>query len=128
LEERQYLSKEGRLTLIKSTLSNLPTYLLSLFPIPATVARRMEQLQRDFLWGGLGEEFKFHLVNWDSVCSPVQCGGLAMKNLRLYNKALLGKRLWHFGKERVALWRRLIDLKYGSKVGGRGGGGGGVHY
>jgi hypothetical protein len=41
-----------------------------------------------------------------------------MKNLRLYNKALLGKRLWHFGKERVALWRRLIDLKYGSKVGG----------
>uniref|UniRef100_A0A2N9G3B1 Reverse transcriptase zinc-binding domain-containing protein n=1 Tax=Fagus sylvatica TaxID=28930 RepID=A0A2N9G3B1_FAGSY len=53
--KRLYLSKGGRLTLIKSTLSNLPTYFLSLFPIPATVARRMEQLQRDFLWGGLGE-------------------------------------------------------------------------
>ena len=116
--KRLYLSKGGHLTLIKSTLSNLPTYLLSLFPIPATVARRMEQLQRDFLWGGLGEEFKFHLVNWDSICSPVQCGGLAMKNLRLYNKALLGKWLWRFGKERRALWRRLIDLKYGSEVRG----------
>ena len=101
--KRLYLSKGGRLTLIKSTLSNLPTYFLSLFSIPATVARRMEQLQRDFLWGGLGEEFKFHLVNWDSVCSPVQCGGLAVKNLRLYNKALLGKWLWRFGKERGAL-------------------------
>jgi hypothetical protein len=116
--KRLYLSKGGRLTLIKSTLSNLPTYFLSLFSIPATVARRMEQLQRDFLWGGLGEEFKFHLVNWDSVCSPVQCGGLAVKNLRLYNKALLGKWLWRFGKERGALWRRLVEMKYGSAVGG----------
>ena len=38
------LSKEGRLTLIKSTLSNLPTYLLSLFPIPSSVANKSEKL------------------------------------------------------------------------------------
>uniref|UniRef100_A0A2N9G4U0 Reverse transcriptase domain-containing protein n=1 Tax=Fagus sylvatica TaxID=28930 RepID=A0A2N9G4U0_FAGSY len=31
--KRLYLSKGGRLTLIKSTLSNIPTYFLSLFPI-----------------------------------------------------------------------------------------------
>ena len=39
-----YLSKGGRVTLIKSTLSNLPTYFLSLFPIPAAVANRIEKL------------------------------------------------------------------------------------
>ena len=39
-----YLSKGGRVTLIKSTLSNLPTYFLSLFPIPASVAKRIEKL------------------------------------------------------------------------------------
>ena len=33
-----YLSRGGRVTLIKSTLSNLPTYFLSLFPILAGVA------------------------------------------------------------------------------------------
>ena len=33
-----YLSKGGRLTLLKSTLSSLPTYFLSLFTIPASVA------------------------------------------------------------------------------------------
>jgi len=32
--KRLYLSKGGRVTLIKSTLSNLPTYYMSLFPIP----------------------------------------------------------------------------------------------
>jgi len=33
-----YLSKGGKVTLIKSTLSNVPTYFLSLFPILAAVA------------------------------------------------------------------------------------------
>jgi hypothetical protein len=64
-----YLSKGGRVTLIKSTLSNLPTYFMSLFPLPVGVANRIEKLQRDFLWGGIGDEFKFHLVSWSKVCS-----------------------------------------------------------
>ena len=62
--KKLYLSKGGRVTLTKSTLSNLPTYFLSLFPIPASVANRIARLQRDFLWGGLGDEPKFHLVDW----------------------------------------------------------------
>ena len=56
--KRLYLSKGGKVTLIKSTLSNLPTYFLSLFPIPSEVAKQLEKLQRDFLWSGLGSEFK----------------------------------------------------------------------
>ncbi len=63
--KRSYLSKGGRLTLIKSTLLNLPTYFTSIFPIPVSVAKHIERLQRDFLWQGSGEEFKFHLVNWN---------------------------------------------------------------
>ena len=43
--KRLYLSKGGKVTLIKSTLSNLPTYFLSLFPIPVEFANRIEQLQ-----------------------------------------------------------------------------------
>jgi hypothetical protein len=27
------------------------------------VANRLEKIQRDFFWGGLGDEFKFDLVN-----------------------------------------------------------------
>ena len=61
--KRLYLSKGGRVTLIKSTLSNLPTYFISLFPIPAAMANRIEKLQQNFLWVGIGDEPKFHLVN-----------------------------------------------------------------
>ena len=42
--KKLYLSKGGRVTLIKSTLSNLPTYFLSLFPIPASVANCIARL------------------------------------------------------------------------------------
>ena len=47
--KRLYLSKGGRLILLKSTLSSLPTYYLSLFVIPIVVADRLEQIQRKFL-------------------------------------------------------------------------------
>jgi hypothetical protein len=58
-----YLSKCGRLTMIKSTLSNILIYYLSLFQILVIVAKHIERIQRDFLWGGVGDKFKFHLVN-----------------------------------------------------------------
>jgi hypothetical protein len=44
--KQKYLSKGGRVTLIKSTLSNLPTYLLSLFLILASVANCIGKLHR----------------------------------------------------------------------------------
>ncbi len=42
--KRLYLSKGGKLILIKSTLSNLPTYFLSLFHLQADVAYRLEKI------------------------------------------------------------------------------------
>lgn len=44
--KRTYLSKGERLTLLKSTLSGLPNYYLSLFTIPSNVVNRIERLQR----------------------------------------------------------------------------------
>ena len=116
--KRMYLSKGGRVTLIKSTLSNIPTYYLSLFPIPMNVAQRIEKIQRDFLWSGMGEEFKYHLVSWDQVCEPLCYGGLGVRNLLLFNQALLGKWLWRYAREKVALWRKIVEIKYGGLWGG----------
>jgi hypothetical protein len=75
------LERWKRLTMINSTLSSLPMYFLSLFPIPVGVANRLEKLQRDFLWGGIGDEFKFHLVNWHTICSSKVLGGLGVRNM-----------------------------------------------
>ena len=47
--KRQYISQGGRLTLIRSTLSNLLIYTMSLFRLPKGVKARLEKNQRDFL-------------------------------------------------------------------------------
>ena len=46
--KRQYISKGGRLTLIRSTLSSMFIYCMSLFYMPRSVSLRLEQIKRDF--------------------------------------------------------------------------------
>jgi len=116
--KKLYLSKSGRVTLIHSTLSSIPTYYLSLFPIPVSVAKKLKRLQREFLWSGLGDETKLHLVNWHRVCTPIKAGGLGVRNVINFNQALLGKWIWRFSQEHNALWRSVIEVKYGSVRGG----------
>jgi hypothetical protein len=106
-----YLSKGGRVTFIKSTLSNLPTYFLSLFPLLADVAKCIEKIQQDYLWGGLGDEF--YLISWSKVCSSFVEGSLGARNLILFNRNLLGKWLWCNGYEREDWWRVVVYSKFG---------------
>ncbi|RVX11490.1 hypothetical protein CK203_015858 [Vitis vinifera] len=45
-------------------------------------------------------------------------GGLGVKNLGAFNRALLGKWVWRFANERKALWNQVIRGKYGEERGG----------
>ena len=47
-------------------------------------------------------------------------GGLGIRKLTTFIKALLGKWLWRFGKEEDRLWRRVVASKYGVDLGGGG--------
>ena len=116
--KRQYISKEGRVTLIQSTLSNLSIYFMSIFQLPRAVRMRLEKIQRDFMWGGRALEHKPHLVRWPIVCEDKSKGGLGVKSLGLFNKALLGKWAWRFANEKKTLWNQVIRRKYGEKRGG----------
>ena len=73
--KRQYISKGGRITLIRSTLASMPIYHMSLFRMPKSVARRLDKVQRDFLWGGGSVERKAHLIKWKKKSSSNQVGG-----------------------------------------------------
>lgn len=50
------------MVLTKSVLASLPSYNLSLFLIPATVENKIEQRQKNFLWGKGNQEEGMHLV------------------------------------------------------------------
>ena len=87
--KRQYISKGERLTLIWSTLANLPIYFMFVLTLPRTIKLRLKQIQRDFLWGGGALERKPHLVRWALVCLDNRKGDLGVKCLSSLNKALL---------------------------------------
>ena len=115
--EKQYLSKEGRLILVKCTLSNLPIYFMSLFVIPRKVRIGLERVQREFLRGDMEERRKIHLVSWLAICKDKKYGGLGLRHLEGLNQALLGKWLWIFSLERKSFWRRVISGNFGKVEG-----------
>lgn len=114
---KKCISLRWKNMIIKSTLSNLPTYYLSLFSIPMGVAWHIEKLQRDFQWHGIEDEFKFYLVNWRIVCASLSSNGLSIRNLDQFNHALLGKWFWGYTTEREASWLQMVENKYGSMWG-----------
>jgi hypothetical protein len=97
---KMYLIKGVRVTLIKNALSNLSAYFMSLFPLPVSVANCLEKLQHNFLWGGMGEEFKFRLVSLIKVCTMISKEGLGVCNLFVFNWVLMGSCGVTFMRER----------------------------
>ncbi|RVX00658.1 hypothetical protein CK203_030413 [Vitis vinifera] len=59
---------------------------MSIFRMPKSVVKRLEKLQRDFLWGGGNTGRKIHLVNWKVVCTQKDKGGLGIRRMGLLNK------------------------------------------
>ncbi|KAK3224934.1 hypothetical protein Dsin_004796 [Dipteronia sinensis] len=129
----RFLSNAGRLVLIKSVLSSLPTYFMSVFQIPISVALAMEKLQRDFFWGVKGEKKGIHWVDWPTFYKSKRNGGLGIRRIQDTGDALLAKwdwkegthastfinsvgRLWKVGSTSVGI---LIDCLKFALAGGR---------
>ena len=111
--KKAFLSKGGRLTLIESVLSAIPTYFLSLFKMPSKVINEIEKSMRNFLWEGVDGDGGDHLVQWKLVARAKIKGGLGIGRLKEKNKALLFKWLWRFPLEQESMWVKIITSKFG---------------
>src|SRR5688572_1255168 len=58
----RFLSLGGRLTLLNSCLSNVPLYMLSIYPPPKTVIKKIDLLRRRLLWQGENSPENFTLL------------------------------------------------------------------
>lgn len=107
------LSIRGRLTLLKASLSTLPLYYMSLFPVPHGIIEKINRIQRNFLWGKYQGKNPFPLVRWDLIQLRKASGGLNVSNILYRNLGLLYKWLWRYCLEPDSLWRIIVQSKYG---------------
>jgi hypothetical protein len=65
------LNAATRLALVKSVLSTIPTYMLTVFHQGKWALRRIDKIRRDFLWKFKNDGDKgICLANWKVVCRP----------------------------------------------------------
>lgn len=70
---------------------------MSLYRAPMSVMYHIDKITRDFLWSSMEGAQKFHFVDWDSACKPLDQGVLGIRFLKDVNRALLSKWLRRFG-------------------------------
>ncbi|XP_057418408.1 uncharacterized protein LOC130712598 [Lotus japonicus] len=102
------LSFAGRVSLTQSCLLSLPSYVMQTTPIPLGVCKEVEKLCRNFIWGSTVEKRKCHLISWETICSPKDCGGLGFRDLHSINRAYMTKLAWIVKKEPNCLWAKVF--------------------
>lgn len=75
--------------------------------------KQIDKIMRCFLWGTNTSVKKKGWVGWKTIRLTKVRGGAGIKKLRLLNKALHAKWVWRYGKDKKALWRSIVNQKFG---------------
>ena len=51
-------------------------------------------------------------MGWPNVCIPKKNGGLGIRNLEVWNVAVVGKIAWHISKKQDSLWVKWVHEVY----------------
>ncbi|KAK2653573.1 hypothetical protein Ddye_013429 [Dipteronia dyeriana] len=106
------LSIEGREVLIKAVIQSIPTYSMSLFRLPRNLLNELHGLCNHFRWGSKVTKKSIYWVAWDKLCRGKDMGGMGVRNLINFNKALLVKHVWLLIKNPGSLTARVLIHLY----------------
>ncbi|KAL0421009.1 UNVERIFIED_CONTAM: hypothetical protein Slati_3123800 [Sesamum latifolium] len=101
------LSQAGKMVLLKSVVQAMPTYVMSCFLLPASICLVLESLMADFLWHNKDVR-KIHWLSWDKLCASKDSGGLSLRKMVAFNKAMLAEQLWHLISNPTSFLSRML--------------------
>jgi hypothetical protein len=104
-----FMSQGGKLKLVNSVLSSLPTFYMCSIKVPIEILNQVDKYRRHCMWrGGDLNAKKAPLASWKLVRTPTNKGWLGVIRLRLQNDALLMKNLHKFFSKADLPWVNLI--------------------
>jgi hypothetical protein len=108
----KYLSYHGRLILVNSILSALPTFYMCNLKTPPQIITQTDVYRKHCLWSkGDITRRGTYLVAWETACKPKDQGGLGIIDIQSQNNALLLKFLDKFYNKAKVPWVQLTWSK-----------------
>ena len=71
-------------------------YLFSVLAALKSIIKQIRNIQRHFLWGGMKDNKKLPLVDWQTICTPKCMGGLGLRDPLDNNKVMSAKIWWRW--------------------------------
>jgi hypothetical protein len=109
LSTSMFLNHAGRLEMVNSVLSALPTYYMGNLKFPPSIYKQIDKYRKHCMWRGADiNARKPPLAAWKLATRPKRNGGLGIINLSTQNDALLLKHLVKFFNRKNIPWVRMI--------------------
>ena len=106
------LSSAGKLVMLKAVLTVVPSYAMTCFLLPISLCVRIQSTLTRYWWDASPEKKKMCWVAWDKLTKPKALGGLGIRDIQAFNKALLAKLAWRIITKPGCLLARVLNGKY----------------
>ncbi|KAL4271357.1 hypothetical protein GQ457_13G012300 [Hibiscus cannabinus] len=109
---KNLLSFGGREVLLKAVAQALPAYAMSCFMLPECILEPITITMRRYWWSGRANARGWAHVAWNKVYRPKLLGGIGLRDLHLFNLAMLAKQIWRLLTCKNSLCFKVISAKY----------------
>ena len=104
----RFLSTAGKLTMLQFVLSAIPSFAMSCFQLPVGLCNQIQSILIRFWWDNNNGDRKICWLAWDKLTKPKILGGLGLRDVQLFNQALLGKIAWRILTKPDCLLARIL--------------------
>lgn len=108
----RYLSTAGKMTMLQSVLSPIPSFAMSCFQLHVGLCNQIQSVLTRFWWDNSNRDRKICWLAWDNLTTPKSLGGLGFRDVQIFNQVLLGKIAWRILTKPTCLLARILIGKY----------------